>query len=599
MQLTYNGVALHALGQLRVGGESSSFDPPDLPRERRVRVSVSLDFFEPGWGANRAVVDQVRTALANPQAVLLWVDEASATTMVNQPATLVSYDLPEDPGKWGTWHQQVTLTFEYVDAGFAPDALSATYTPTGGSSVSLGNVTRWRDSWSSSRYSALLSQRSRTGGRISASGFLRADPTLSVDAQRSWLVTQVAALKTAANAKDGTLVYGNGVRIPFNGVVRLTAMEPVLDQAAGRVDWTLEAEYTLFPNESSYAMAEYSVRTQREREGSAYLLVLSGRVAADSRASADAKIVALRTAHVPAGAVQAASLDTDESRLDGPDGTAFVEVQFTESWRVAQPVNEVSVLVRLEVESDFQTLEKVTTLSGRVSALNRTDAETVINLLVGSSIVANAGTLVKSRRTEDRQKWIGNPGTTADDNPASSNSATESYLGLLVDFQFTNVWRGRLTGVSGVLECSVTEDVTMSGTRWVVRPTAYGRDIVQACGIQSGTRTVRAMAVAATETAALTWVKRQWYLPYYGAAPVQRYLNPPQFQTSMRFVPRTDGFARDSTDGSFTGGGTQTANCQVVQVEMSFTEILPTYDYNPVPGEPNRAFGSAFGPAFR
>ena len=803
MQLTYNGVTLHTLGELHVGGEKSTLVGGEMTRRRVVQVPVRLDFFHHSWAANRAKVDAVRTALADPLATLLWVDETTGTTILNRPATLVSHDLPEDPNQWGTHHQSVSLIFSYDDTAFSPSALLLTLTPYGGSEVDFGEVMDVKSRYQGSRYSPLHDERSRAGGIVQFRGQVKADASDSIDDRREYLIDRLAELRTAANAKNGALRYGNATRVPIEETVRVTEFDADINQLVTAIEWTLSAEYTEFPNEggayaladftlrtridrvstgkiltlsgrvvadslatadtkiaaliaalipggavrtgsidrdearvdgpdgaawlevrfdetfrtipdlllltvtpfggsevdfgevidmksryqgsryspfhdqrsraggvvsfrgqiqaddtdslddrreylidrllelrgaanakngalrygnatrvpieetvrisefdadinqavtaivwsltaeytefpdegATYALAEFTLRTRIERVGSAKTLTLSGKVVADSLSSATTKIAALRTALIPGGAVPSGQAEQDEQRLDGPDGAAWLEVRFDEAWRVPQDASMVSVALRVETETDWMTLRRTSTISGRVSALNRTQGEAVVTLLFAADIFSTAsiGKLTKEHRSEDREKFVGDSGSTADDIPSSADTSAESYAGLLTEWNFSKTFEGTVSGDGAVIETEVSEEIVFSTTRWVNRPTAYGRDVMQACGISPGRRTIRGSVVAPTEALCVSWGRRQWYLPFSGASgmpstPGVRYALPPTQSFKPAFIPRTDGIAR-------TGGGTDynpltaAVKVQVWRMDFSFEEILPEYDY--------------------
>ena len=73
----------------------------------------------------------------------------------------------------------------------------------------------------------------------------------------------------------------------------------------------------------------------------------------------------------------------------------------------------------------------------------------------------------------------------------------------------------------------------------MARPTAFGRDVVQTCGVPSGRRTIRASATAVLEATAVAWVRQQYNLAFsaaIGSAPATRYRQRPRLSTSPSFA---------------------------------------------------------------
>lgn len=803
MQLTYNGVALHALGRLRVLGERSDLLPADgaAPSARRVSLSVRLDFFSestPAFATLRAQQVAALAALRTTNARLLWRDETTATTLLDQDATLAAHDLPEDPNAWGSYRQAVTFTFTYHDHAFTPDVLGISYTPTGGTAVTLGRVTKFRHGYAAERWDPHRDLRKRAAGRVMATGrFLVADTRATLEARRTELIAKAEAVRTAFNSKSGTLVYGGTGGNGFNQAVRVTDFEADLDHAENAVDWSLTAEFNHFPDESAYAMADYTVKTREDKDAGTVTTSLAGRIAADSRGAADTKLAALRTLHC-AGLTKVGTSEVTEQRYHGNDGLTFTELSFDETYRAtsgtavewalklraaadvrggltrhtysghvtgshatswltayqaavakarllgehqqqmllasefsvddnqqsADRLTTGNITVRVEFSFDYQlhgersflestgeisydafgvNLERV---SGSIVAATRSVADALLALLlagysarlirgrrvsastvqigtdasaVGSTgasltppeltggdtinknetsvgqltgmtgqflkldfsfeavlektaaelaikyslrirsnyvtrekaaslggvvsgadratcqaVVAhiaaayNLGSLVEEEAGEDREKWLGTisgahvPAGTDNDAGDDGLPEVESFGGVLVGYTFAREYRNRLSdAVATVLDCEVSEDVEFSGPRWVANETAYGRDVMQACGIKSGSRTVSFRCTATSESVALAWARNQRALPFSGAsgmpaAPTTRYRHPPKLRTGTRYVPLTDGIMRLGTGYAVEPAE---ANVQVWEVAGSFEEVLPEYDY--------------------
>lgn len=105
------------------------------------------------------------------------------------------------------------------------------------------------------------------------------------------------------------------------------------------------------------------------------------------------------------------------------------------------------------------------------------------------------------RLAESYERW---PGLAADVTTAAS-----TFLAYAFSASYVSV----LTGGAQIREAKVSEEIEMSGTRIVVRPTAISNDVAQECGTQSGRRTVSGEVTALNEAVALAWCRTLKSLP--------------------------------------------------------------------------------------
>jgi hypothetical protein len=431
--------------------------------------------------------------------------------------------------------------------------VDATFTPDTGSAVDLGPITLYGFAYAANRYSVLHDQRSRAGGTVTVRGVWTpsgAGPVPTLSEMRSGIAAQFAAVLAAVNQKRGTLHLESraGSLTLFNQMVRVTAFTGEPDQHNKAVPWSLTAEYSLFPNEGGYALAEFTVRTRKELEGGAYLLTISGQILANSRSAADLKLDSIRTAMVPSGAVMTGSADPTEQHIDGPDGASFIQFSFDETYRTTRATGLVRIQYRVEIETDHIALERRSSIRGQVGCANRTEGDSALASLLASSEFTGFGTLVRSQRGEGRL-----------------TDGTNTHL---TEFTFANEYRAALSGESGIIECNVSESIRHTGVRWVIRDTAFGRPLAQACGYQAGSRTVRAQVVAVNESTARTWLTTQYSLAFPGTTPSARFRQPPEITMAFAFAPRISGVAR--------GSG---VNVQVARGDLTAEETLLNYDF--------------------
>ena len=142
---------------------------------------------------------------------------------------------------------------------------------------------------------------------------------------------------------------------------------------------------------------------------------------------------------------------------------------------------------------------------------------------------------------------------------------------------FDDVYEGRLTGLSGLIEMEVQMSVQYSGTRWAVQDVPFtgtgqgGVSIPQATGIVPGSRTIRGTVSAATLAIAQQWAKTYRGM-LTGDALGGQYPQPEKWDTGYAFAPRVAGIAVNGL-----GGNAAVSNVQIYRVSFEFAEILPYY----------------------
>lgn len=335
MIYSYNNFKLSDLGDLSVS-QSREYEGGDAPQRCKVTHRVTLELFERSYDDNYSLVQKANEALRTQQALLVWQNEANSNYYVNQTATLAAHDLPEE---WGQYHQTLHLVFFYYEQDFVTQNLPLTFTANGidGDPVNLQNVTKWSEGGVTERYSPLHSQRKLQRGKVGVGGFILGDPTLPLDQRRAALVSQEKILKKQMTSAEGTLIFGAASALVFNQVVRIEEWEAEVDQPTCCLRYTFSATYTLFPNESDYALMEFSAE-ERDPETGELFLKCSGKIIAPNEGKA-------RTAmdKLLAGLVKQYGYDTSSQQLSlestagsvqaDVDGTVFLELSFNGEWK--------------------------------------------------------------------------------------------------------------------------------------------------------------------------------------------------------------------------------------------------------------------------
>jgi len=204
--------------------------------------------------------------------------------------------------------------------------------------ITLGNVSKWTDRVSISRFNPLRALRSLETATIEASGTLAGQAGLALPARRAALLALQRKLKAAVSVPEDTLVYGD-----FKQTVRVTEFTAEINQAETGIDWSLSASYTLFPDESSYTTTDWTAE-QRDNFTGETTLVLAGRIEAATLALAQTKLAALSAAvALQNGYTKGAQQLTNDStsrNLSTMDGDTFIELSFSVSWRNWKSTNQ-------------------------------------------------------------------------------------------------------------------------------------------------------------------------------------------------------------------------------------------------------------------
>lgn len=327
-----------------------------------------------------------------------------------------------------------------------------------------------------------------------------------------------------------------------------------------RVDYAYE-----YRRKGSRVYVELNGSTSRQPFG-ADVERVQGKVVAATQAEAESVYAALKTGWTALLHDEQVSRRSEEiGKVNLPSGTPAsgrerLDLALEFSFEVARTkaATDVAMRYEIEVDSDYQRREKITTVTGVVYAHTQAAAEAYLDTFIAG---LGLGGRISTKRSASEERGFNMAG-----------QARTQHLAL----SFTERYSGVIGGQDQVLESTLSEEIVCSGPRRVVAPTAASNDIVQTCGVTAGRRTVRGRVTALTETTALAWARRQRHLPYLGIAPANRYDTPAEITIEPTLVAMTDTVARTGTygpEGAFTRTGVS-----AVVVSFSFTEILPAYD---------------------
>lgn len=334
MKLQYNNFALSDLGELIIT-QQKDLEGGEAPQRAKITLHIKLLLFERCYADNYALIREAQLALAQPNARLVWQNEDSGETYLDQTATLLRSDLPEE---WGTYFQELNLTFTcYANLDTAAQNLPLVFTPVKGSApFQFDHVTDWQEGLSVERFSAQRAHRREARGRVEVRGVILGDPLQPLETRRRQLAKQVAALRPAMNSAEGRLVFGLTADPMFDRVVRVVDFKCDINQAISGITYGFAVVYTLFPDEANYATCEATFNEVDNSSGEFHLAV-AGKIQAATEAQARTKLASVLAAALKQyGYTASQQLElTATPNLIGAngDGNTFTELSFSGRWR--------------------------------------------------------------------------------------------------------------------------------------------------------------------------------------------------------------------------------------------------------------------------
>ena len=307
--------------------------------------------------AARSKLATLKGALV-PSGYLLQGEESEARTVESVSGA----------GGDGAAFIELTYSLEYRETAtlactFKRDKINA-------ATVDLGTVDRFTDRYATTLFDELRSLPKRTAGAVTINGMWTA-PESATDKATVLLAKKAALDAELSKGISGTVQYGT----VFNKLVRVMDFYSEINRLKNRIEWSLSANFTRFPNEADYALCEFRLTTREDKEAGTVHLAMSGKIGAPTPELARAKLARLRTQLVPAGYVRMRE-DSDENRVDvesgmstGPNtgGATFIESTFSEDYQKTA-ADVPTWTLRVASDDDVKTAMVHTTYAGQVTA---------------------------------------------------------------------------------------------------------------------------------------------------------------------------------------------------------------------------------------
>lgn len=335
MQLFVDSLAVHNLGDFTVSETRDFEGSADAPQRAKVTLKIALEVAAETYADNRGLLEQLQLTLKQQNANLRWRNDETAQDYVNQTVTLVSSELPDDPSAWGQYAQQLTFTVYYYLHDLVTQNLPLEFAPATGEPLRLTHVAEWSESTVTERVSPLRKERQLVQRKLTVSGYILADVRTALAARRTALLAKKVELDRL-NQTEATLRFGNNPNYVINRLVRVDEFTCTVNQMVTRLEWSFTAHYNLFPDETNYALIDYSV-DERDGQTGEQFLTLSGRINAATEAAARTKLdevtAALRAQYGYTTAQALPEQTTARRHTADADGDVFIELSFTREFR--------------------------------------------------------------------------------------------------------------------------------------------------------------------------------------------------------------------------------------------------------------------------
>lgn len=228
-------------------------------------------------------------------------------------------------------------------------------------------------------------------------------------------------------------------------------------------------------------------------------------------------------------------------------GTEYVD-RLNFAFAVHRPKTAVTATYTVSTETDWLALTRNTTVRGNVWGATK---ELCVGYADALGTLLGLGNRVQSSRNDSRQTGRTLQGA----------AATAVFVGL----DFSDTYTQALTGYDGVVECSVEEDITHSGTRWIEKPLPDSASLWQSVGITPAQRIVSGTVKSVNRETCREWASRCRRLLLVGPNGKE---HAPQMRWGYTFARLVSGYP-------VADGGTA-ANVQCHTLSFTFRESLST-----------------------
>lgn len=269
---------------------------------------------------------------------------------------------------------------------------AATFTPAGGAAITLHAARDITETISPERHSPLASARRRTNVTIQLTARVaQSNPADPLAARLAYLQARAAEVK-ALDCREGTLVFGS-----VNRIVRVTELSPVIDERRGVLDVRIQCFYTVLPDDTK-AELSFNMRERTDEGNGEKAITLSGKIEAETRAIALAKLDALRTATLTTGR-RMTGYETQDEIIDGADTAGVTGADWTGALNFTLEIREARegahYTLKIQTERDIRNGMRWN-YTGSVTG---TSVESALQTARG--LVADTGHPVKTRSEEN------------------------------------------------------------------------------------------------------------------------------------------------------------------------------------------------------
>lgn len=162
--------------------------------------------------------------------------------------------------------------------------------------LNLGTVDKFAVQFSAVLFDDLRDARRREIGQVEIQGRWFVSDSLAAADQEAALTAQLAQFQgQLQGSPSGVAQYG----AVFNQSIRAIRFDPKIDRFSNCIVWTLTGTYTVYPNESDYALIELKAQSRVARPENINYLTLSGTIKGPSQAACQTRLNLMASALAP------------------------------------------------------------------------------------------------------------------------------------------------------------------------------------------------------------------------------------------------------------------------------------------------------------
>lgn len=311
---------------------------PAQATHRRVEIAVTVELAAEMPATVWARAEALQKLLATSSEGVLEIQNENGAGFTWQ-AIPGECSLPEAISRRGG---RVEMSFTARESLAEGTRTGMTIDPMDGSTpVTISNVQDWAESVQISRADSRLAIRSEVNSNLSFSARTAyADPLLTLNARIAFLMQEAERIK---------LLGSKEARVDFSGFDQIVQFEKISAKPSPGWEWLEvegQARYAKLPGDTK-AEVEFKVESSLDPTTGETQIMVSGKIEAPDKATADAKAVAILTAWRTTGR-RAMKIQKSDNWLEGEDGSTPQWAGMDFSYEFSEKITATSYTLKID-----------------------------------------------------------------------------------------------------------------------------------------------------------------------------------------------------------------------------------------------------------